>query len=107
GMRHLDAAAVADHALVFHATILAAGALPVLFRPEDALTEQAVALGSIGPVVDGLGLLDLAERPAANVMRAGQADPDGAVVVDPVVTQIAPGRVIRHGPLPCWGVVRG
>ena len=44
-MRHLDAAAIADHALVLHAAILAAGALPVLFRAEDALAEQAVLFG--------------------------------------------------------------
>src|SRR5207249_5484067 len=73
-VRHLDAAAVTDHALVFHAAVLAASALPVFFRPEDALAEQAVLLRAVGAVVDGLGLLDLAERPAANVVGAGQAD---------------------------------
>src|SRR5205807_7699431 len=84
-VRDLDAAAVADHALVLHAAVLTAGALPVLFRPEDALAEQAVLLGAVGAVVDRLRLLDLAERPRADVVRAGQADPHGAVVVDPVV----------------------
>src|SRR5207244_3512229 len=62
-VRYLDAAAVADHALVLHAAVLAAGALPVLLRPEDALAEQAVLLRAVGAVVDGLGLLDLAEGP--------------------------------------------
>src|SRR5205807_6750864 len=84
-VRDLDAAAVADHALVLHAAVLAAGALPVLFRAEDAPAEQAVLLGAVGAVVDGLRLLDLAERPGADVVRAGQADADGPVVVDPVV----------------------
>src|SRR5205807_8442593 len=57
----LDAATVADHALVFHAAVLAAGALPVLFRAEDAFAEQAVFFRAIGPVVDRFRLLDLAE----------------------------------------------
>src|SRR5262249_4088500 len=84
----LDAAAVADHALVLHAAVLAAGALPVLLGAEDALAEQAVLLGAVGAVVDGLGLLHLAEGPAADVVRAGQADADRAVVVDPVVVDL-------------------
>src|SRR5262249_59698634 len=88
-VRDLDAAAVAHHALVLHAAVLAAGALPVLLRPEDALAEEAVLLRAVGAVVDGLRLLDLAERPRADVGRAGQADPHRAVVVDPVVVDLA------------------
>src|SRR5262249_7064830 len=97
GVRHLDAAAVADHALVLHAPVLAAGALPVLLRAEDALAEQAVLFGAVGAVVDRLRLLDLAERPRADVVRAGQADPHGAVVVDAVVIGFA-GRVTHWSP---------
>ena len=59
----LDAALLADDALVLHALVLAAQALVVLGRAEDAGAEQAVTLGLEGAVVDGLGLLDLAERP--------------------------------------------
>ncbi len=88
-MGDLDAAAVADHALVLHAAILAAGALPVLFRAEDALAEQAVLFGAIGAIVDGFRLFDFAEGPRANVMRAGQADAHGPVVVDAVITGFA------------------
>src|SRR5204862_690026 len=77
----LDAAAVADHPLVLHAAVLAAGALPVLLRPEDALAEQAVLLRAVGPVVDGLGLLDFSEPPAADVLGAGEADAHRPVVV--------------------------
>ena len=84
-VRHLDAAAVADHALVLHAAVFAAGAFPVLFRAENPLAEQAVLFGPIGAVVDRLRLLDFAERPGPDVVRAGQADPHGAVVVDAVV----------------------
>src|SRR5205823_13277118 len=43
--RHLDAAALTDDALVADALVLAAIALPVLGRTEDALAEETVALG--------------------------------------------------------------
>ncbi len=93
-VRDLDAAAVADHALVLHAAVLAAGALPVLLRPEDAFAEQAVLFGTVGAVVDRLRLLDFAERPGADVVRAGQADAHRPVVVDAVVVDVA----VTHGP---------
>src|SRR4029077_2788777 len=57
--RHLDAAALADDALVADALVLAAVALPVLGRTEDALAEEAVALGLELAVVDRLGLRHL------------------------------------------------
>src|SRR6185436_7912627 len=72
----LDAALLADDALVLHALVLAAQALIVLDRAKDARAEQAVALGLERAVVDGLGLLDLAERPAADALRRGNADLD-------------------------------
>src|SRR4029077_13609984 len=43
--RHLDAAALADDALVANPLVLAAVALPVLRRAEDALAEETVTLG--------------------------------------------------------------
>jgi hypothetical protein len=61
--RDFDAALLADDALVLHALVLAAQALVVLDRPEDAGAEQAVTLRLERAVVDGLRLLDLAERP--------------------------------------------
>ena len=76
GQRHLDAALLADQALVLHALVLAAQALVVLDGPEDAGAEQAVALRLEGAVVDGLGLLDLAERPRPDVVGAGDRDAD-------------------------------
>ncbi len=72
----LDAALLADDALVLHPLVLAAQALVVLHRPEDAGAEQSVALGLEGAVVDRLGLLDLAERPRADALGAGDADLD-------------------------------
>ncbi len=61
--RHLDAAAVADHAAIADPLVLAAVALPVLDRTEDPLAEETVLLRLERPVVDRLRLGDLAPRP--------------------------------------------
>ena len=71
-----NAAFFADDALVLHPLVLAAEALVILHGAEDAGAEQPVALGLEGAVVDGLGLFDLAEGPAADPFRAGQTDLD-------------------------------
>src|SRR3546814_9715746 len=68
--RDFDTAFLADDALVFHALILAAQAFIILDRTKDARAEQAVTFGLERAVVDGFGLLDLAERPRANTLRA-------------------------------------
>ena len=78
-------AAIADHALILHAAVLAAGAFPVLFGTENAFAEQAVLLGAVGAIVDRLRLLDLAEGPRTNIVRARQTDADRAVIVDAIV----------------------
>src|SRR6202034_3942607 len=80
--RHLDAAALADDALVTHSLVLTAVALPVLGRAEDALAEEAVLLGLQRAVVDRLGLGDLAGAPAADLLGGGEADLNGVEVVD-------------------------
>src|SRR5439155_10935013 len=64
----LDAALFADDSLVFHALVLAAQAFVILDRTEDASAEQAVTLGLERAVVDGLRFLDLAKRPAADLV---------------------------------------
>jgi hypothetical protein len=74
GAGDLDATALADDALEADPLVLAAGALPVPGGAEDALAEQPVLLGLEGAVVDGLGLLDLAVAPLADVIRGGKAD---------------------------------
>ena len=84
-VRDFDAAAIADHALVLHAAVLAAGTFPVLFRTEDPLAEQTVFFGTVGSVVDRFRLLDFAERPTADVLRTGQGDLDRRVIVDAIV----------------------
>ena len=85
--RHLDAAALADDALVPDALVLAAVALPVLRRTEDALAEQAVALRLQGAVVDRLRLRDLARRPVADLLRRRETNADRVELVD--VDQVA------------------
>src|SRR6202047_2897517 len=76
GQRHFDRALLADDALVLHALVLAAQALVVLDRPEDAGAEQAVTLRFEGAVVDGLRLLDFAVGPRQNLLRRRDRDPD-------------------------------
>src|SRR5574337_1281977 len=75
--RDFHAALLADHTAVLEALVLAAQALVVLDRAEDLGAEQAVALGLEGAVVDGLGLLHLAEGPRTNLLGRSQADADG------------------------------
>jgi hypothetical protein len=69
GQGDLNAALLADDALVLHALVLAAQAFVVLGRAKDTGAEQAVTLGLERAVVDGLRLLDLAERPRADLLR--------------------------------------
>src|SRR5439155_9213033 len=61
--RDLDAAPLADDALEADALVLAAVALPVARRSEDALTEEPILFGLQRPVVDRLRLLDLSVGP--------------------------------------------
>src|SRR5712691_2870336 len=80
--RHLDAAALADDPLVADALVLAAVALPVPRRPEDALAEQAVPLRLQRAVVDRLRLGDLARRPVADLLARGEPDPNRIEIID-------------------------
>ena len=70
GLDHLDAALLAHDPPVLHALVLAAVALVVLHRAEDLGAEEPVPLRLEGAVVDGLGLLHLAVRPLADLLRA-------------------------------------
>ena len=77
-LRHGDfnAALLADDALVLHALVLAAQALVILDRTKNARAEQAVTLGLERAIVDGFGLLDLAERPRPDTVGRCDADLD-------------------------------
>src|SRR3546814_1959369 len=61
--RDLDAALLADDAAVLHALVLAAQALVVIDRTEDARAEQAVQFRIDGTEDDGIRPLDLAVGP--------------------------------------------
>ncbi len=76
GLNHFDAAFLADHAAMAHALVLAAVALVVLGRAENLGAKEPVALRLEGPVVDGLGLLDLAVRPRPDHLGRRDRDPD-------------------------------
>src|SRR5439155_17439284 len=90
--RHLDAAALADDALVADALVLAAVALPVLGRTEDALAEEAVALRLERAVVDGFRLGYLARGPVPNLLARRESDADGVEIID--VDQRAPSLFV-------------
>ena len=92
--RDLDAALVADDALVPDALVLPAVALPVPGGTEDALVEEPILLGLERPVVDGLGLRHLSLRPLPDLVRAGKRDADRREVVD--LEHRSPPR--RRGP---------
>ena len=78
GLDDLDAALLAHDPAVLHALVLAAVALVVLHRAEDLGAEEAVPLRLERAVVDGLGLLDLAVRPLADLLRRRERDADRA-----------------------------
>src|SRR5690606_23140935 len=71
-----DTALLADDALVLHPLVLAAQALIVLDRAEDAGAEKPVPLRLEGAVVDRLRLFDLAIGPGQDLVRAGDGNTD-------------------------------
>src|SRR5918911_2092743 len=76
GAGYLHPAPLADDALEPDPLVLAAIALPVLRRAEDALVEEAVLLGTEGTIIDGLGLGNLAPGPLPDLIGGGEADGD-------------------------------
>src|SRR5438552_7144033 len=76
GQGDLDAAFLADDAAILHPLVLAAQALVILDRTEDAGAKQPVPLRLKGAVVDRLGLFDLAVGPGTDALRAGDRDAD-------------------------------
>lgn len=70
---HLYTTTVADDATVADTLVLAAGALKVFCRTEDALAEEAVTLWFICAVVDGLWFCDLTVRVLS--ISSGEAIP--------------------------------
>ena len=91
--RYFDAALVADDAAVFHPLVLSAQAFPVGDGAEDAGAEQPVALRLEGPVIDGFRLGDFPMRPASDLFRRGETDPDGIEVGDQICSVVRRGTV--------------
>ena len=82
---HLDTTPVAYNTLEFRALILAAGTLPVPLRTKDPFAEQTVLLRTISAVIDRLGLANLAEGPAPNIIGAGKTDLYRTVIIYAIV----------------------
>src|SRR5215470_3261122 len=80
--RDFNTAFVADHTAVFHPLVLAAQALPVGYRTENASAEKAVLLGLERSVIDGLRFCDFTMRPRANLFWRSQTDPDAVKIGD-------------------------
>ena len=74
GLGHFHAAAVADDPLVFHTLVFAAVALPVAGGSENAFAEETALFRLETAVIDGLGVLDLAERPRTDHFRRRNVD---------------------------------
>ena len=100
GESDLHTTAVAYHTLVLDALVLAARAFPVFDWPEDALAKEPTLLRFECAVVDGLGILDFAFRPAPDGLRRGHADGDILHEVDLLETkQLARGISVAHNSL--------
>src|SRR5204862_2595734 len=95
----LDAALLTDDAAVLHPLVLAAQAFVILDRPEDAGAEQPVPFRLEGAVVDRLGLLDLAVRPGADALRAGDRDADLVEALRPRDLPEDVHQLVHRGPL--------
>src|SRR4029078_5687683 len=96
---HLDAAFLADDAAVLHALVLAAQALVILDRPENAGTEQPVTLGLESTICDRLRLLDLAVRQGADALGAGDRDTDLVEALRPRNLPEDVHQLVHRGPL--------
>jgi len=72
GAGYLNAAAVADFALVTDSLILSAVAFPVLLGAENPLAEQAVPFRLESAVIYGLRLFYLAIGSFAYLLRGGK-----------------------------------
>jgi len=74
GLDDLDATLFTDDATMLHALVLAAVAFVVLYRTKDLRAEESIAFGLERPIIDGLRLLHLTERPLTDLVGRGQGD---------------------------------
>jgi hypothetical protein len=92
--RNFNAATLANDALIFDFLIPAAGALPILYRTENPLTEQPVALRLERSVVDCLRLFDFTMGPTHDVFTARDSDSD--LIEQAYVCHIFPSISLIH-----------
>ena len=74
--RDLDTATVADNILVLDTLVLSAGAFPIPGGTENTFAEQTTLFRLEGPIVDGLGILDLPFAPTTDGFRSCNGDSD-------------------------------
>ena len=60
-MGHFHPTTVTDHALVFHAPVLATGAFPVLLRTKDLFAHEPILFRTVCTVINRLRFLHLTE----------------------------------------------
>src|ERR1700722_6112966 len=73
--------------------VLSTQAFPVGDGAEDAGAKQPVALRLKSPVVNGFRLGDFPMRPASDLFRRGETDPDGIEVGDQICSIVRRGSV--------------
>ena len=101
----LDAAAVADHAFVFDALVLAAGTLPVPGGTKNTLAKQTALFRFEGPVIDGFWVLDFTGAPGANALWRSDANGHGVKVLAfrSLSEDFFQAFVSVHKGCVCWG----
>ena len=76
GLGHFDAAFIANDALVAYSLVFTAETFVVLGGAEYSFAEQTVSFRFKSPVVDSLGLGYFTVRPALDLFRRSQRNPD-------------------------------
>ena len=72
GLNHFDAALFAHHAAMTETLVLAADTFVILYRTENLGAEKSISFRLQRTIVNRLWLGDFAERPAADLFRAGE-----------------------------------
>src|SRR5262249_13250942 len=76
GLNNFDAALFTDHTTMPHPLVFSAVALVVLGRTKDFGTEETIPFWLEGSIVNGLGFLNLAVRPRADLIGRGDREFD-------------------------------
>src|SRR3989338_4705071 len=74
GLRHFNAAAVANHAFVLYAFVFPAATFPVASMTKNPFTKETVLFRLQGAVIDGFRFTDLPMRTGTDSLRRGHLD---------------------------------